>query len=118
MEYDLEERTAKFGEDVIVFLRTISKDEITRPLISQLIRSATSIGANYCEANEAISKKDFRNKVCIARKEAHESKHWFRMLAKAVPSSAKKARILWKEAHELTLILATIVKKSNPKVET
>jgi four helix bundle protein len=114
MDYDLEERMAKFGEDVIIFLRTIPRDEITRPLISQLIRSATSVGANYCEANEAASKKDFRNKVCIARKEAHESKHWLRMVAKAVLESAKKARELWKETHELTLILASITKKCNP----
>ncbi|MBU1089358.1 four helix bundle protein [Patescibacteria group bacterium] len=114
MNFDLEERTAKFGEDVIVFLRTIPRDEITRPLISQLIRSATSVGANYCEANEAASKKDFRNKVCISRKEAHESKHWLRMVAKAVPKSAKRARELWKEAHELTLIFASITKKCSP----
>lgn len=114
MDYDLEERTAKFGEDVIVFLRKIPRDEITRPLISQLIRSATSVGANYCEANEAASKKDFRNKICIARKEAHESKHWLRMIAKAVSAFAQKARELWKEAHELTLILASITKKCSP----
>ncbi|MCF7836754.1 four helix bundle protein [Candidatus Gracilibacteria bacterium] len=116
MDYDLEERTAKFGEDAIIFLRTIPRDEITRPLISQLIRSATSVGANYYEANEAASKKDFRNKICICKKEANESKHWLRMIAKAAPDSAKRARELWKETQELVLIFAAIVKKCDESV--
>ena len=60
-KYDLEERTAKFGEDVINFLKTIRVSEISRPLINQLVRSATSIGANYVEADGGVSKKDFRN---------------------------------------------------------
>ena len=62
MRYDLEERTAKFGENVIDFVKNINKNEIIKPLISQVIRSATSIGANYMEANQAVSHKDFRNK--------------------------------------------------------
>ena len=85
MNYDLEERSAKFGEEIIKFLKGIPLNEINRPIIKQLIRSATSIGANYMEANAASSKKDFRNKISISRKEANESKHWFRMLAVANP---------------------------------
>ncbi|MDH4329998.1 MAG: four helix bundle protein [Candidatus Moranbacteria bacterium] len=68
--YDLEERTAVFGEDVIILCKKISKNEITKPLISQIIRSATSVGANYLEANGASSKKDFRNKIFICKKES------------------------------------------------
>ena len=73
--YDLEERTAKLGERVIIFCREIKQDVITRPLISQLVRSGTSIGANYMEANGAVSKKDFNNKIHICKKEAQETKH-------------------------------------------
>ena len=110
MKYDLEERAAKFGENVITFLSGLPKDDINRPLITQLVRSAPSVGANYMEANEASSKKDFRNKISICRKESNESKHWLRMLAHANATQAEKCRSLWKEAHELTLIFAKIVK--------
>ena len=57
--FDLEDRTAKFGEDIIIFCKTIEDSYVTRPLISQIVRSATSVGANYMEANAASSKKDF-----------------------------------------------------------
>ncbi len=112
MKYDLEERSAKFGESVIDFVTGVSKDEITKPLINQVIRSATSIGANYAEANHASSKKDFQNKISIVTKEANETKHWFRMLAKAIPEKSEICKKLWEEAHELTLIFSTIRKKS------
>ena len=108
-QYDLEERTAKFGENVIGFCKTVKQDIITRPLISQLIRSATSIGANYMEANGASSKKDFKNKIFIAKKEAQETKHWLRMLIKCVPDREQEIMSLWKEAQELTLIFGKIV---------
>ena len=108
MRYDLEERCAKFGEDIITFLNGLPKNEINKPLMTQLVRSATSIGANYMEANEASSKKDFKNKISICRKEANESKHWLRMLAHANPGQKEICKKLWKEAHELTLIFAKI----------
>jgi len=69
-KYDLEDRTAKFGEEVIKFCKAIHQNTITKPLISQLVRSATSIGANYMEANGASSRKDFRNKIFICKKES------------------------------------------------
>ena len=72
--YDLEERTAKFGEDIIEFCKDIEHNVITKPIINQIIRSGTSIGANYMEANEASSKKDFRNKITICKKEIKETK--------------------------------------------
>ena len=112
IKYDLEERTGKFGEEVIVFCRALKQDAITRPIISQLIRSATSIGANYMEANAASSKKDFRNKIFISKKETQETKHWFRMLARCVPEKQKELRVLWREAQELTLIFGKIISSS------
>ena len=110
MNYDLEERCAKFGEEVINFCKTIKISEFTKSLINQLIRSATSVGANYMEANQASSKKDFQNKIRISQKEANESKHWLRMISTADEKHKEKCRQLWKEAHELTLIFAKISK--------
>lgn len=107
--FDLEERTAQFGEDIIVFCKLVKQDVVTSVLIKQLIRSGTSIGANYCEANGASSKKDFRNKIHICKKEAQETKHWLRMVAKAKPEVSKDAKILWKECQELTLIFGKIL---------
>ena len=66
MQYDLKERTAVFGEEIIRFSRTVRIDEIIRPIIKQIVRSGTSIGANYMEANQASSKKDFKNKIRIS----------------------------------------------------
>jgi|SRR3989344_6007280 len=117
--YNLEKRTAEFGENIIEFARSLKKDIISTPIISQLIRSATSIGANYMEANGASSKKDFRNKIYICKKESRETKYWLQMIAKADPVAKADARILWKEVHELTLIfskiLLTMEKKENFK---
>lgn len=106
--YDLEERTAKFGETTIRLCRSTIQDVITKPLISQLIRSGTSIGANYMEANGASSKKDFKNKIFICKKEAQETKHWLRMLAQCVPDKQDEIRKIWKECQELTLIFQKI----------
>lgn len=108
MQYDLEERTAKFGESVIEFCGGVAGNVISRPLISQLIRSSTSIGANYMEANQASSKRDFSNKIRICRKEANETKHWLRMMATADKNLKEQCQKLWKEAHELTLIFCKI----------
>ena len=111
--YDLEERTAKFGERVIELCMDIKQDAITKPLINQLVRSATSIGANYMEANGASSRKDFRNKIHICKKEAQETKHWLRMLAKALPNNSNVIRTLWKECQELTMIFQKITSSLN-----
>ena len=106
--YDLEDRTALFGEACIRFARSLRRDEITRPLVTQLIRSSTSVGANYCEADDAESHKDFRHKIGICKKEARESKHWLRMIATACPDKRDEAASLSKEAKELNLIFASI----------
>ena len=107
-KYTLEERTAKFGENTIDLCKKINQDVITKPIINQLIRSATSIGANYMEANGASSKKEFKNKIFICKKEAQESKHWLRMMAKCVPENKEEIRKLWQECQELTLIFQKI----------
>lgn len=115
--FDLEDRTAKFGEEVIKFAQKIPKNEITRPLINQLVRSGTSVGANYLEADDSESKKDFIHKLSISRKESRETKHWLRMIALAAPETKEDARTLWKESQELNLIFSAIIrkKKDSPK---
>lgn len=110
-EYNLDERTAVFGEKVIGFVRKQPVNCVTEPLIKQLVRSGTSVGANYCEANEAESKKDFRHKISICRKEAKETRYWLRMMAAALPQSRDDAALLWREAKELNLIFAAIWRK-------
>jgi four helix bundle protein len=111
--FDLEERTAIFGENVIRFVKDIKINPITKPLIEQIIRSATSIGANYMEADACNSKKDFINKLVISKKEAKETMHWLRMISVADVDSLIECRKLWKEAHELVLIFSTIIKKKS-----
>jgi four helix bundle protein len=111
-KYDLEERTAKFGEDIIEFAKKVPKNVITLPLITQLIKAGTSVGSNYCEADCAESRKDFEHKLGICKKESKESKHWLRMIVKAVPELRDEAKRHWKEAIELQLIFIAIVKKS------
>lgn len=110
-KYDLEERTAKFGEKVIAFCKKIPRSPITDPLITQLVKAATSMGANYCEADDAESKQDFRHKIGICKKESREAKHFIRMTAVAVPELKIEARPLWQEAKELNLIFNSIYKK-------
>lgn len=111
-KFDLEERTAVFGENVIEFAKKVPINVITAPLISQFVRSGTSVGANYCEADCAESRKDFEHKLGICKKEAKETKHWLRMISKAVPELSSGARLLWKESNELQLIFIAIIKKT------
>lgn len=106
--YDLEERTARFGEAVIDFARTLPQNALTNRLISQLVGAATSVGANYVEADDAVSKKEFLKNIGTCRKEARETKHFLRMVVRAVPKLKPEARILWSEARELHLIFSKI----------
>ena len=110
--YDLEQRTLKFSQSLIDFCNKLAHNTVTAPMIGQLIRSGTSVGANYHEATEGSSKKDFTNKIYIAKKEAKETKYWLQLLAHASPNHKDELRILWKEAQELTLILAAITRNS------
>ncbi len=113
--YDLEQRTARFGEDIVEFAMSLKKNEVNRVFTSQVVRSGTSIGANYMEADGAESGKDFRHKIAICKKEAKETMHWLRMVAKANPDKAAECRKLWQEAHELSLIFSSILLAKNKK---
>jgi len=115
-QYDLEERVTLFSEDLILFCKILTITIVSKPLIDQLIRSGTSIGANYMEANACNSRKDFINKVTIARKESKETLYWLRLLSIEFPNKKDKLRVLWKEAHELSLILGGILKSSKSKL--
>ena len=106
--YDLEERTARFGEAVIDFAKTIPQNSVTNRLINQLVGAGTSVGANYVEADDAVSKKEFLKSIGTCKKEARETKHSLRMAVRAVPELKPEARKLWREACELHLIFSKI----------
>ena len=99
-----------FGESIIAFCKCVPQNVITLPLIGQLVRSGTSIGANYCEADDSSSKKEFRYRIGVCKRESCESKHWLRMICAAVPELKADARPLWQEAKELHLIFARILR--------
>ncbi len=110
-EFDLEERTAKFGEAIVRFTKKIPRDPTNNRLISQLVGCGTSVGANYCEANESVSKKDFKNTIGRCVKEAKETRFFLRMVAASEIGLADEARVLYREAKELHLIFAAIFRK-------
>ena len=110
--YDLEERTACFAEETIDLVKRIPITPVNRRIIDQLVGSVGSTGANYCEANEAESKKDFIHKISICKKEVKEAKHWLRLLARVHPELQDETRKLWTEAQELVLIFSKIVRSS------
>ena len=102
-----------FGEALIDFCLSVPGNPVTAPIINQLVRAGTSIGANYCEADEAESKRDFRPKIALCRKEAKETKYWLRMIAKAAPTRKTAARTLWREAKELHLIFCATIRTTD-----
>lgn len=106
--YDLEERTARFGEMVVDFAKIIPQNPVTIRIISQLVGAGTSVGANYLEADDAVSKKDFLKSIGTCRKEARETKHFLRMAVRAAPELKAEARKVWMEARELHLIFCKI----------
>jgi len=106
--YDLEERTARFGEAVIDFAPTIPQDAVTNRIISQLVGAGTSVGANYVEADDAVSKKEFLKSIGTCKRETREVKHFLRMVVRAVPELKPRGRELWLEARELHLIFSKI----------
>ena len=109
--YDLEERTALFGEGIVRFTRKIPRDPTNNRLIDQLVGCGTSVGANYSEASEAVSKKDFKYTISRCVKEAKETRYFLRMIAAAEPKLAEDARKLYREARELHLIFASLYRK-------
>lgn len=114
-KFDLEERTQRFGENILDFAKMVPVTPITLPLITQLVKSGTSVGANYCEADCAETKKDFEHKMGICKKESKETRHWLRMIARVAPELKEESRNLWREANELNLIFSSIVNKSRRK---
>jgi len=114
-KFDLLERTAVFGERIIIFVKKIPENSVTKRLISQLVGAGTSVAANYHEADCAESRRDFEHKLGISAKEANESKFFLRMISTAVPDLEEDARPLLQEAEELKLIFVTIIRKSSSK---
>jgi four helix bundle protein len=106
--YDLEERTARYGEADIDFAKRISRGPLTDRIIDQLVGAGTSVGANYIEADDSVSKKEFLKCIGTCKKEARETKHFLRMVASAVPELQTDARKLRLEARALHLIFARI----------
>ena len=106
--YDLEERTARFGETVIDFAKAIPQSAVTNRIINQLVGAGTSVGADYVEADDAVSKKEFLKSIGTCKKETREVKHFLRMAVRAVPELKREARKLWLEARELHLIFSKI----------
>ena len=115
MKYELEERIEIFGENVINLVKKIKINIINRSVIDQLVRSATSVGANYFEANGASSKKDFVNKVAIAKREVIETQHWLRMLIQTDNYLKQDITNLWDEAKQLGMILSKIISNVRKK---
>ncbi|MFA5871006.1 MAG: four helix bundle protein [Candidatus Paceibacterota bacterium] len=107
--YDLEQRTLAFSKQLIIFCKSLRRDSVSSPIIIQLVRAGTSIGANYREANGASSKKDFRNKISICRKEAQETYYWFDILVELFPQNTKEIKELRKEAYEFSRIFGKII---------
>lgn len=110
-KFNLEKRTTDYSVRSLIIIAKIERTIITVPIINQLIRSTTSIGANYREANGCDSTRDFKNKLGICKKEAKETMYWLELLGRVTLQKDNHLRDLWKEAHELTLIFASIIHK-------
>ncbi len=104
MEYDLAERTKTLSKQIITCIKKIKINFLNKNTISQLLRSATSVGANYQEAIGAVSRNDFRNKIHICRKEIQETMYWIEILAHSEEEIKPELRIIWLEAQELAKI--------------
>ena len=109
---ELEMRTTAFAKAVIRFCSQLPKNSITNPLISQIIRSSGSVGANYREANESLSKKDFLHRMKITRKETKETRHWLELIEEAIPTVRDSMNTLYREVDELRNIFSAIISKS------
>ncbi len=111
--FDLEDRTLEFAKEVIRLCKKLPQKTIERELISQLVRSSGSVGANYREANDALSKKDFAHRIKISRKEAKETCYWLELLEEATPDHKEDIGKLLKESVELKKIFSAIASKSS-----
>lgn len=109
-EFNLANRTYVFSKECVLFAKSITDNLINHNLIYQFIKSSTSIGANYMEADCAESRKDFMHKIGICKKESKETTYWLKIIGDANPDKLEICQRLWKESHELTLIFSTITK--------
>ncbi|OGH12138.1 MAG: four helix bundle protein [Candidatus Levybacteria bacterium RIFCSPHIGHO2_01_FULL_36_15] len=111
-QYDLEERTFEFAKNVRIFVKKLPKTIVNIEDGKQLIRSSGSIGANYIEANEALSKKDFIMRIKISRKETKESRYWLKLININNYEFEEEKKRLIKESTELMNIFGSIIRKS------
>ena len=109
MRYDLEQRTKKLSKNIIILMLKLPITPVNRRMIEQVVASGGSIGANYCEANEAESKKDFIHKIGICKKEIKETRYWLDLISTANPNYKISLGILIKETHELLMIFSKII---------
>ena len=115
-KYDLEDRTLEFGKRIIRLCKTLPANTINFKLIDQGIRSGTSLGANYREANETETRKDFQFRMRICRKEAKETIYWLKLIIEANSSMEDRINPLLQETEELVKIFASILEKCKQKV--
>jgi four helix bundle protein len=111
-EFDLERRTTEFGKNVIRLCKTLPGSPMNDRLIGQVVGSAGSVGANYREANDALGKKDFVQRLKIARREAKESVHWLELIQVANETKTIEIKPLIQESEELKNILSSIISKA------
>ncbi len=111
-QYNLESRTLEFGKRIVRLAKALSRNQINLTLVSQIIRSGTSVGANYREANETATKKDFLYRMRICLKEAKETLYWLEIIIEANPEISKRTKPLLIETTELVKIFAAIIIKS------
>ena len=111
-QYDLEERTLKFAKNVVEFTKSLPKSLANIEIIKQLVRAAGSVGANYIEANESLSKKDFTMRIKICRKEAKESRYWLKLVEVGTQDGQRKRESLIEESTQLVKIFSSIVEKT------
>lgn len=110
--FDLQERTLEFGKRTIHLVKALPRSSTNLILGDQVLRSGTSMGANYREADACCTKKDFKFKIAICLKEAKETVYWLRLIMESSPEIARRIEPLLKEAGELVKIFATIYEKS------
>lgn len=110
--YDLENRTLEYGKRIIRMCKSLQWNIINKKLADQIMRSGTSVGANYREANETDTKKDFQYRLRICRKEAKETVYWLNLIVEANPHLERRMELLIQETIELIKIFASIIEKT------
>jgi four helix bundle protein len=116
--FDLEDRTLEFARCIRRFAKRVTMELANREDLKQLVRSSGSVGANYIEANEALSRKDFLLRIRICRKEAKESRYWLQLLdLEKTPALESQMTMLMQESHELMNIFGAILRKSDQNLK-